>query len=384
MNFEWSQEAESFRKSVVSFAEEELNTEDIIERDAAGIFARDLWKKCADFGIQGLAAPKDFGGKFEEIDILNAVYAIEGLGYACQDTGLVLGLNAQMWAVQMSVALFGNEDQKERFLKPMAYGELIGCHALTEQDSGSNVFDIETTAEKVEGGYVLNGKKRLVTLAPVSDLAIAFATVDRSKGKWGITAFMVETSSEGCFRGEVQQKMGLRTVPIGEITFENCFVPDENRIGAEGAGFSISSHSLEYDRCCILAGKLGTMERQLDENIEFAKTRERFGKKIGEYQSVSNRLADMKLRIETAKLLLYKMAWLKKHERPALMEAALLKLYLSEAFVESSLDSIRNHGGDGYLSEFGIDRDLRDAVGGLLYAGTSDIQRNIIAKLLGI
>ena len=384
MNFDWPKGYSEFRDEVVEFAKDELCVTDMVGRDYGETFAQDLWEKCAEFGIQGLAASKEYGGKFDEIDILRAVYAIEGLGYGCSDTGLVLGLNAQMWAVQISIELFGTPDQKERFLKPMAAGTNIGCHALTEAASGSDVFDIGTTAEPSEGGYVLNGEKRLVTLAPVANTALVFANVRPESGKWGITAFLVETDSKGCAVSETHSKMGLRTVPIGEITFDNCFVPMENRLGKEGAGFSISNHSLEFDRCCILAGKLGTMQRQLEENIDFARSRIRFGKKIGEFQSVSNRIADMKLRIETSKLLLYKMAWLKKNDKPAMMEAAMLKLHLSEAFVESSLDSIRNHGGDGYLTAFEIERDLRDSVGGLLYAGTSDIQRNIISKLLGL
>jgi alkylation response protein AidB-like acyl-CoA dehydrogenase len=266
----------------------------------------------------------------------------------------------------------------------MCAGELIGAHALTEANSGSNVFEMEMTAKKVDGGYVLNGEKKLVTLAPIADMAIVFANAKPELGKWGITAFLVTSDLDGYSASPVRSKMGLRTVPIGEITLKDCFVSDEFRLGNEGAGFSISNHSLEYDRCCILAGKLGTMSRQLDENIEFVKSKERFGQPIGNFQSVSNRIADMKLRIETSKLLLYKMAWLKKNNKPAMLEAAMLKLHLSECFVESSIDSIRNHGGDGYLSDFGIERDLRDAMGGVLYAGTSDIQRNIISRILGL
>jgi alkylation response protein AidB-like acyl-CoA dehydrogenase len=178
--------------------------------------------------------------------------------------------------------------------------------------------------------------------------------------------------------------MGLRTVPIGKIMLEDCFVPAENRIGPEGAGFSISNHSLEYERCCILGSQLRAMERQLDAAVRHARTRQQFGQPIGKFQSVSNRVADMKLRLETARLLLYKVAWLKREGRPAMMEAALLKLYLSECFVASGMDAIRVHGGSGYMTATEVERDLRDAIGGTLYAGTSDIQRNIIARLLGL
>ena len=178
--------------------------------------------------------------------------------------------------------------------------------------------------------------------------------------------------------------MGLRTVPIGELEFDDCFVSAEQRLGGEGAGVSLSNSSLEWERCCILASQLGAMERQLDEAVRYARERRQFGQPIVKFQSVSNRLADMKLRLETSRLLLYKVAWLKRAGKSAMMEAALLKLHLSEAFVDSSLDAIRIHGGAGYMTENGIERDLRDAVGGVIYAGTSDIQRNIVAALLGL
>ena len=171
---------------------------------------------------------------------------------------------------------------------------------------------------------------------------------------------------------------------MGEILLEDCWIPEGNRIGPEGAGASISTHSLEYERCCILASQLGAMQRQLDRAVAYARKRRQFGQAIGRFQSVSNRLAEMKLRLETARLLLYKVAWLKKMNRPAMMEAAMLKLHLSECFVASGMDAIRVHGGAGYMTATEVERDLRDAIGGTLYAGTSDIQRNIIAGLMGL
>lgn len=383
MDFSWSEEDVNFSKEIIAFAKSEL-TDDIITRDQQGVFARDLWQKCADFGIQGLATPQKFGGKFPEVDLLRGVLAMQALGYACKDSGLVFGLNAQMWTVQMFISLFGTEAQKQKFLTKLTSGEWLGAHGLTEAESGSDVFNIKMTAEKKDGGYILNGEKCLITLAPIADMAIIFANVKPELGKWGLTAFLVEKNSEGYEASPVREKMGLRTVPIGNIKLKNCFVSEENRLGKEGAGFSICNHSLEYDRCCILAGGLGAMERQLEESVEFAQQHKRFGQSIGGFQSVSNRIADMKLRVETAKLLLYKLAWLKKQNKPAMLEAAMLKLHLSESFVTSSLDAIRNRGGNGYLVEYGLERDLRDAVGGVLYAGTSDIQRNIIAKLIGL
>jgi len=383
LDFSWPESYTEYRKQVIEFAESKLQ-DDVISRDHSGSFSYELWNKCAEFGILGLAAPAAFGGQEEEVDLLKAVYAMEGLGYGCRDNGLAIALNAHMWAVQMTIVLFGSDHQKSKYLPPMVSGKMIGAHGLSEQEAGSDVFSMKTTAEKVSGGYVLNGTKRLVTLAPIADLALIFANINPERGKWGVTAFLVEKTAEGYMAGPVQHKMGLRTVPLGEIILKNCFVPEENRIGKEGAGFSISNHSLEYDRCCILAGKLGAMERQIEESVQFANKREQFGKPISSFQAVSHRIADMKLRHETSRLLLYKLAWLKQQGKSGMLEAAMLKLHLAESFVSSSLDAIRTMGGIGYLTESGIERDLRDAVGGVLYAGTSDIQREIIAKYLGL
>ena len=383
MDFSWSSEELEFKEKVIQFAKKELK-DDALERDKKSEFSFENWQKCAEFGFQGLAAPAAYGGANEEVDIMRSTLAMESLGYACNDNGLALALSAQMWTVQLPILQFGSEEQKSKYLTKLVSGKMIGCHALTEANAGSDVFNMQTTAEKVKGGYILSGEKRLITLAPIADFALVFAKTNPQLGKWGISCFIVEKGMEGFSAGPVQEKMGMRTVPLGTFQFSDCFIPEENRLGSEGAGWSIAVHSLEYDRCGILAGQLGAMERQLEETLDYVKTREQFGKPIGKFQSVANRIADMKLRLETSRLLLYKVAWLKHQGKSAIMESALLKLHLSENFVFSSLDALRNHGGIGYLSENGIERNLRDALGGVIYAGTSDIQRNIIAELLGL
>ncbi len=382
MDFSLTEHQEAFRNEIGEFARAELN-DNVIERDKSGEFSRASWQKCADFGIQGMAVPRAYGGQ-DRAGILTAMLAMESAGAACDDLGLLFGLNAQMWTVQLPVLQFGTEEQKKEFLPKFCSGEWIGAHAVTEYQSGSDAFAIETTAVRCEGGYRLTGTKCMVTLAPVANASLVFATFDPKLGKWGVTAFLVPSDSPGLEVGEVQHKMGLRTVPFGELRMQDCFVPESHRLGAEGSGFALSQHSLEYERCCILASQIGAMERQLGVAVEHARSHKRFGKPIGRFQSVSNRVADMKMRIETARLLLYKVAWLKQQGQPAMLDAALLKLYLSECFVDSSLDAIRIHGGHGYVTDNGIERDLRDAIGGVLYAGTSDIQRNIIASLLGL
>ena len=382
MDFSWSEQQLALRDRYVRFAREELDA-GVLERDRSGVFSREHWQKCADFGVLRLSVPEAYGGA-AGVDLLTATLAMEGLGYGCRDNGLAFGLNAQLWTVQLPIARFGTEEQKHRFLPDLCSGRRIGAHAITEPEAGSDVFSLRATAARCDGGYVLNGTKSLVTFAPIADLALVFATIDPARGKWGITAFLAERGTPGFGSGPSREKMGLRTVPIGELTFENCFVPEANRLGPEGAGVSISSQSLEVERCCILASQLGAMQRQLEAAVRFARERRQFGQPIGKFQSVSNRIAEMKLRLETARLLLYKVAWLKAMNRPAMLEAALLKLHLSESFVQSGLDAIHVHGGGGYLTESEVERDLRDAIGGTLYAGTSDIQRNIIARLVGL
>lgn len=384
MDFSWSTSQLALKQRVIEFAQKQLNepSADRVERDHQGKFSNENWQKCADFGIQGLCMPKQYGGADESL--MTTVLAMEGLGYGCTDSGLTLALNTQIWTVQMVILLFGSESQKQRYLPPMCEGKWIGVHALSEPEAGSDVYSLTTQAVPCEGGYRLTGQKKFITSAPICDVALVFATTDPKLGKWGLNAYLIEATAAGFSRSPSKAKMGLRTVPFGEISLEDCFVPEENRLGPEGAGFSISHSSLEYDRCFTLASQLGAMERQLEQTIDYAKSRAQFGQSIGKFQSVSNRIADMKLRLEMARLLLYKVAWMKEKGVSALLEASLLKLHLSEAAVASSLDAVRIHGGNGYLSEYEVERDLRDAVGGVIYAGTSDIQRNLISRSLGL
>jgi alkylation response protein AidB-like acyl-CoA dehydrogenase len=381
VNFEFSEEQLEFKKSAIQFAQKTLNN-GVIERDRDAVFSRELWKKCAEFGIQGLPFPEEYGGM--SADIVTTMLIMEGLGYACKDGGLLFGINAQMWGVQMPIFKFGTEAQKKRYLPALCRGEIIGAHGMTEPDSGSDAYSLRTRAEVVDGGYVLNGSKTFVTNAPVANMAVVFATVDRTKGIWGLTAFIIDMGTQGFRVSRHIEKMGLRTALMAELIFQDCFVPEDNRLGPEGAGATIFNSAMEWERSCILGSHIGAMERQLEISIQFARDRHQFGKPIGKFQAVANRLVDMKVRLETARLLLYKVAWLNSQGRSAVMEAAMAKLYLSESFVMSGLDAIRTHGGYGYTTEFEVERDMRDAIGGILTSGTSDIQRNIIGRLLGL
>jgi len=381
MDFSWTEEQLNFKKAVIEFAHRELN-KGVIDRDRQGEFSRENWQKCARFGILGLAIPEEYGGS--GADILTAMLVMEGLGYSCKDNGLIFGMNAQMWSVQHPILTFGSEDQKQKYLPAMCSGELIGAHGMSEPDSGSDAYSLRCRAKRANEGYILNGTKMFVTNAPIADMALVFATVDPAKGMGGVTGFLVDKGTPGFKVSRSIEKMGLRTSPMGELILEDCFVPIENRLGEEGAGSAIFNSSMGWERSCILGSYIGTMERQLEDSIRYARERRQFGQPIGKFQAVANRIADMKVRLETARMLLYKVAWLKQMDKPAIMEAALAKLYLSESFIQSSLDAIRTYGGYGYTTEFEIERDLRDAIGGTLYSGTSDIQRVIIARWLGL
>ena len=381
MDFGWTEEQLAYKKAVIEFAQRELN-QGMIERDRDSSFSRDLWQKCADFGIHGMPFPEKYGGS--DADILTTMLTMEGLGYGSKDNGLIFGINAQMWSVMMPIFAFGSEEQKVKYLPGMCSGAIIGAHGMSEPDTGSDAYHLRSRAEKRDGGYVLNGSKMFVSNAPVADVAVVFANTDPSKGIWGVTGFIVEMGTPGFRVSRKIEKMGLRTSLMGELIMQDCFIPEGNRLGPEGAGSRIFNHSMEWERSCILASNLGVMERQLENSIHYARERKQFDQPIGKFQSVANRIVDMKIRLETARLLLYKVAWMKANGQSAVMEAAVAKLYLSECFVQSGLDAIRTLGGYGYMTEFEVERDLRDAIGGTLYSGTSDIQRNIIARLMGL
>lgn len=381
MDFQWTETQLQLRNKVIDFARRELN-DDVITRDRESQFQREHWDKCARFGILGLCFPQEYGGQGK--DVLTTVLVMEALGYGCKDNGLTSALNGQMWSIQEPILSFGDDAQKRKFLPGLCNGTLLGAHGMTEPESGSDAFSLRSRAEKREGGYILNGSKVIVGLAPVCDLALVFASTDPSLGQWGISAFLVERGTPGFHVSKGWEKMGMRTSPTGELTLEDCFVPTENRLGPEGAGVSMFAGSMEWERSFVFASQVGAMERQLEKAIAYAKERRQFGQSIGNFQSVSNRIADMKVRLETARLHLYKAAWLKELGKPAAMQSAMTKLHISEAYVRSSLDAIKIFGGKGYLTETGIERDMRDATGGVLYTGTSDIQRVVIARLLGL
>lgn len=381
MDFNWSAEQLKIKTDIIQFAKSELG-KDFLERDQRGEFSLSDWKKIAAYGVIGYPMPRQFGG--QKGNILDTMLIMEGLGYAYPDAALIFGINAQMWSVQMPIVSQGSQALKEKYLPDLISGRKIGAHCMSEPTSGSDAYSLKTTAERNGDFYVLNGSKTFITNGPIADFFLVFATVDENKGMWGVTAFIVDKGTPGLEISPVIEKMGLKTIPMGSIELVNCLVPFENRLGAEGSGAQLFNGSMEWERSCILASSLGAMEYQLEMSVQYAKERKQFKHAIADFQSVSNRIVDMKVRLETARLMLYKVAWLKSSGKSAVMEAAIAKLYLSECFAQSSLDAVRVFGAKGYLHEYGIENLLRDSIGGLIYSGTSDIQRNIVARMLGL
>ncbi|MEM7337494.1 MAG: acyl-CoA dehydrogenase family protein [Actinomycetota bacterium] len=381
MDFGWTVDQLNRRQEAIAFAEANLN-DDLIGRNRDSTWSPEAWKACADYGLLGLTVPEAYGGS--GVGPLTMVATMEGIGYGCKENALPFALLSQMLSVQPAIQVFGSEEQKQRYLPRLVSGDIIGAFGITEVETGSDSYALQTKATKVDGGYVLTGTKAYITFAPIADIAVIFATTDPAAGRWGISAFLVEKSADGFWAEPVEEKMGLRTTPFGKLCLEDCFVASENRLGPEGGGVAIFTSAMESERSYIYASQIGRMERQIEECVAYARTRKSFGQPIGKHQSVSNRIADMMVRLETARNLVYKVAWLEEQGKPLLKEAAMAKLYCSESFVESSLDAIRIHGAKGYATEFEVERDLRDGVGGLIYSGTSDIQRTIVTQISGL
>jgi alkylation response protein AidB-like acyl-CoA dehydrogenase len=375
-------EQKALREEIVRFARHELNR-DVEGRDRSQTFPRDLWLKCGEMGLQGLPVPEEYGGS--GLDPLSCAIALEALGYGCRDGGLVFSLCAHLLSCVVPIWKYGSETQKRRYLPGLCDGSLIGVHAMTEPDSGSDAFALRTTAEPDGEGFRINGTKTFISNGPVADVVIVFAMTDREKGyHGGVTAFLVERGAAGFRAGSKIEKMGLRTSPLGELVFEDARVPAEAVLGGRGGGSAVFTHAMDWERVCLFASHLGTMERLLERSVEHARTRTQFGQPIGKFQAVSHRIADMKVRLEAARLLVYRAAWRLDRARNVSLDAAMAKLFVSESLVRAALDAVQLHGAYGYAADSEVERILRDATGSTIYSGTSEMQRNIVARWLGL
>ena len=347
-----------------------------------GFYRRDDWKQLGALGLLGLCVPEAFGGG--GLGALDTAIQIEALGRGCDDTGLVFAASAHLFACTMPIAEFGRDDLRRRFLPGMCCGDLIAGNAMTEAGAGSDVSRLAVTATEAPGGYVLDGEKSFVTNGPVADLFVTYATTDPAAGHLGVTAFAVPRDRPGIEVGEPFAKMGLRSAPAGRVRFDECFVPAEFCLGEPGGGGAIFARSMRWERSCLFAGYLGVMDRTIERCVAHARSRRQFGRSISGFQAVANRIVEMKLRAESARLLLYRACWQLDRGIESDLDVALAKLVVSEGVVATALDAVNVFGGAGYLDETGIERILRDAVPSTIFSGTSDIQRMLVAQGLGL
>jgi L-prolyl-PCP dehydrogenase len=383
MDFAMSAAQTALRTDVISFAGAKLG-EKAAEHDRDETFDHDGWRACAEFGVLGWPVPAEHGGS--GFDELTTIVGCEALGYGCRDNGLVFAVENHLWACVVHVVKHGTDEQKARFLPGLADGRLIGAQAITEPETGSDVLALRTTARRDGDDYVLDGTKCFISNGPVADLFVVFARTgdDNTAPQRALSAFLVAADTPGFAVVRQIGKAGLRATPMGELRFEHCRVPVANLLGGEGNGYHVFTSTIEFERGFMAASQIGRLQRILESCVEHAAGRRQFGKPIGSFQAVSHRLADMRVRLELARLLLYKIGWLKQQGRLALLESAMLKLFASESLLASALDAVRVHGARGYVTDLPVERELRDAVGTAIYGGTSDIQRNIIAGLIGL
>lgn len=376
---------------IAKWASENLADATLADRDQACEFWPEGWQRAADRGITGILVDPAYGGQGE--GVITGLLTYEGLGYGCRDAGLVFGLITQAWTMQPLISKFGSDVQKQRYLPGLCSGKTKGAFCITEAESGSDTFAMTTRFETVSGersnstdgqdSYVLSGRKSYVTMAPKADVFMVFATSDPELGQWGVTVFLVDADTPGLTVGPNRPKMGLRTTPFADVSFDNCQLGPENILGTIGSGASLFSNAMESERAFVLASQIGAMEYQLDQAVRFARDRRQFDQPIGDFQAVSHRLADMKLRHDNSRLQLYRAAILHEMGKPSMAAAALAKIQASEASVASSVDAVLTHGARGYVTEFEVEQDLRNVAGGIVYGGTSDVQRNIVARWLG-
>ena len=375
-------EQQTLREEIVRFAQRQLN-DNLIARDRDQVFSRDLWKQCGAVGLQGLPVPEEYGGS--AADGLSTAIALEALGYGCRDSGFVFSLCAHLLSCVVPLWKHGSDAQKRRWLPGLCDGTLVGVHAMTEPNSGSDAYTMHTRATPDGDGWRINGTKIFITNGPVADLVIVFAVTDASKGfHGGITAFLVEGGTPGFRTSQKIEKMGLRTSPFAELVFEDVRVGPDTVLGRPGAGAQQFQNSMDWERVCLFASHVGTMERLVEQSIEYARTRRQFGQPVGKFQAIQHKVADMKIRLEASRLLVRRAAAMLDRSKMVALDAAVAKVFVSEALVQTSLDAVQIHGGYGYCTEYEIERAVRDAVGSTIYSGTSEMQRQIIARFVGL
>ncbi|HTP49416.1 MAG TPA: acyl-CoA dehydrogenase family protein [Anaeromyxobacteraceae bacterium] len=380
MEFAFAPEQLELREQVLRFARREIAPR-VREHDLRGEFDRQSWRRLGEMGVLGLHLPPEYGGG--GASVLSCVAVGEALGEAGVDGGLALSYGAHSFLCADAIAAHGTEAQCRRFLPRLATGEWVGCMALTEPGAGSDVASIATRAERSGSGYLLNGRKLFITNGGIADLAVVYAKTDPSAGHAGLSAFVVERGTEGFSAGRDLHKLGMRSSVTSELAFEDCLVPAENRLGEEGEGFGMAMETVEWDRSTLLAPLLGQLQFLVDRCCGYASERVQFGRPIASFQAVKHKIADLKILLEAARALVYRVAWCKDQGRPVNpLEAACAKLFLADASLGPTSDALVLHGGYGYCHEYEVERVFRDARLAAIGGGTSDIQKLVLSRLL--
>ncbi|HDR6309340.1 TPA: acyl-CoA dehydrogenase AcdA [Bacillus cereus] len=377
MHFKLSEEHEMIRKMVRDFAKNEV-APTAAERDEEERFDRAIFDQMAELGLTGIPWPEEYGGIGS--DYLAYVIAIEELSRVCASTGVTLSAHTSL--AGWPIFKFGTEEQKQKFLRPMAEGTKIGAYGLTEPSSGSDAGGMKTTAKRDGDHYILNGSKIFITNGGIADIYVVFALTDPESKQRGTSAFIVESDTPGFSVGKKESKLGIRSSPTTEIMFEDCRIPVENLLGEEGQGFKVAMQTLDGGRNGIAAQAVGIAQGALDASVEYARERHQFGKPIAAQQGIGFKLADMATDVEAARLLTYQAAWLESEGLPYGKESAMSKVFAGDAAMKVTTEAVQVFGGYGYTKDYPVERYMRDAKITQIYEGTQEIQRLVISRML--
>lgn len=380
MDFALSEEQRLLKQTVREFAEGELAPH-ALEWDEKQEFPREVFTKLGELGLMGVCWPARYGGS--GLSTLDYALVMEEL--ARVDAGVALSVAAHNSLCSGHIFLAGTEEQKQRYLVPLAKGEKVGCWGLTESSAGSDAGGTRTSAARDGAHWVLNGSKTFITNGRVADVAVVMAVTDSSKGKKGISAFIVERGERGFRPGKKENKLGVRSSDTSELVFEDCRIPAENLLGQPGMGFIDTLRILDRGRIGIAAWSLGIAQAALEASIKYAKERRQFGHAIADFQAVQFKIAEMATKVDGSRLLTWRAAYLRDNGQQHTVESSMAKLFAGETAVEVALDALQIHGGYGYVKEYAVERYLRDSKLGTIGEGTSEVQRLVIARgLLGL
>jgi alkylation response protein AidB-like acyl-CoA dehydrogenase len=375
MDFEFTESQHLIRETARKFAEEEL-APSASERDEKEEFPFDALKKLGELGFMGMMVPEAYGGA--GLDTMSYALAIEEISKADASVGVIMSVHNSLVCYLLNE--WGTESQKMKYLVPLARGSLLGAFALSEPEAGSDATNQKTTAIKGRDNYVLNGTKNFITSGSHADVIIAFAATDQLKGSHGISAFIVEKGYPGFTIAKKEKKMGIRSSDTVSLSFQDCPIPLGNRISEEGFGFKLAMRALEGGRIGIAAQALGIAQAAFSASVAYSKQRKAFGHHLSELQAIQFKIADMATKIDAARLLIYRAAYLKDAHKPYGSTSAMAKLFASKTAVDTALEAIQIHGGYGYIKEYKVERYLRDAKITEIYEGTSEIQKIVISR----